>query len=160
MSHSLCFLSFPLFSVSPLRAAPHPCPPSPTPTLTRWVIMCSCFLLLLSDRSTFSLSALSFPSSLTLCPQARHSPTFPSSLAVLCLSLRHVHPCPLLPPPPPPFLPSITCVHAVRGGVLIPRLADRHSNGRLGLCDSVCVLIRVCTCLCVCACLIVCWSAV
>lgn len=39
----------------------------------------------------------------------------------------------------PPFLPSITCVHAVRGGVLIPRLADRHSNGRRGLCVRVCV---------------------
>lgn len=140
-----CFISFPLFSISPL-----PLPllipvlhlPLPHPLQL-------CGLLYVTASSCLSLIAGHFscqlssppPRSLTLCPRARHSSTFSSSPAVLRLfCLRHVHPC---SPPPPPllFLPSITCVHAVRGGVLIPRLADRHSNGRLSVCVRMCVLV-------------------
>lgn len=136
-----CFISFPLFFISPLPLPlliPVLCLPLPHSLQLcglLYVTASSCLSLITGH---FSCQFFFFSRSLTLCPRARHSSTFPSSQAVLRLfCLRRVHPC---SPPPLLFLPSITCVHAVRGGVLIPRLADRHSNGRLSVC--VCVLVE------------------
>lgn len=144
LTHTHILSFFPsIFHLSSASATPHLCPPSPTPTLTLSLcfIIYYCSLLFVSARWTFFLSALLFP--LFLNP-------LPPSLRVVNTSLLPSLSSPLLPPIfspllssySPPFWPSITCVHAVGGGVLIARLADRSCNGRLAAC--VCVFVFVC----------------
>lgn len=130
LSHT--FYLFPsIFHLSSAPATPHLCPPSPTPTL----FLCFYYILLLSvvflcSVDIFLVSSLFLFFSLNPLPPSPRpaitslflsTPLLASTFSSLRSSLSLL------------FLPSITCVHAVRGrGVLILRYAGRHSDGRLG----------------------------
>lgn len=144
LTHTHILSFFPLFSISPLPlplliSVLHLLLPHSLHLCVLLYITALCCLSLLAGHFSCQLSF--FPCSSTRCPQARHSPTLPSSPAFLPrVSLQHFHPCFL--PPLLPFCPQ-SRVHAVEGGVLIARLADRHRNGCLGACLCMCVCVCV-----------------
>lgn len=134
LSLSLYFQSlFCLCHSSSLSSISH----SHTHSVGYYVLLLS--LVCLWSLDIFLVSSLFFPCSLTLCPQARRSSTFPSSPAVPCLSLQHVHPCP--PPPPLFFCPqSHVCMLSEGEYWFHARLTGTVMD------DLVCV--RVCVCMC------------